>query len=81
MKANLLIATLIASGLALASAARAEDAMSKPMAKTDKMDKMEKTDAMSKDKMKKTDGMMDKKDNMAKDGMVKDGMAKDGMKH
>ena len=72
-----LFAAMIATGLAFAPAAFAEDAM-KPamkdskMKKTDKMDK--KTDAMSKtsDKMKKSDGMMDKKDTMiTKDEMTR----------
>jgi pentapeptide MXKDX repeat protein len=66
-----LVAAMLATGLAFAPAAFAEDAM-KPamkdgkMEKTDKMDK--KSDAMSKtsDKMKKSDGMMDKKDTMMK---------------
>ena len=72
-----LFAAVLATGLAFAPAAFAEDAM-KPamkdskMKKTDKMDK--KTDSMSKtsDKMKKSDGMMDKKDTM----MKKDEMTK-----
>jgi pentapeptide MXKDX repeat protein len=72
-----LFAAMLATGLAFAPAAFAEDAM-KPamkdsrMEKTDKMDK--KTDTMSKpsDKMKKSDGMMDKKDSM----MKKDEMTK-----
>ncbi len=72
-----LFAAMIATGLAFAPAAFAEDAM-KPamkdskMEKTDKMDK--RTDSMSKtsDKMKKSDGMMDKKDTM----MKKDEMTK-----
>ena len=72
-----LFAATIATALAFAPAAFAEDAM-KPamkdskMEKTDKMDK--KTDSMSKtsDKMKKSDGMMDKKDTM----MKKDEMTK-----
>ena len=72
-----LFAAMLATGLAFAPAAFAEDAM-KPAAKdskmetTDKMDK--KTDAMSKtsDKMKKSDGMADKKDTMTKkDEMTK----------
>ena len=71
------LAAMLATGLAFAPAAFAEDAM-KPamkdtkMEKTDKMDK--KTDSMSKtsDKMKKSDGMMDKKDTM----MKKDEMTK-----
>ncbi len=77
MKLRLLIAATIASGLAFAPAAFAEDTMSKPgMAKDSKMDsKMDKkTDAMSKesdDKMSKDGGMMDKKDSMSKDGMKK----------
>ena len=72
-----LFAAVLATGLAFAPAAFAEDAM-KPamkdskMEKTDKMDR--KTDSMSKtsDKMKKSDGMMDKKDTM----MKKDEMTK-----
>ena len=72
-----LCAAMLATGLAFAPAAFAENAM-KPamkdskMEKTDKMDK--KTDAMSKtsDKTKKSDGMMDKKDTM----MKKDEMTK-----
>ena len=77
MKTRLLFAAAIAAGLALAPAAFAEDAMSKPgMAKDTKMDsKMDKkTDAMSKepDKMQKPGiMMMDKKDSMSKDGMKK----------
>ena len=72
-----LFAAVLATGLAFAPAAFAEDAM-KPamkdskMEKTDKMDK--KTDSMSKtsDKMKKSDGMADKKDTMTKkDEMTK----------
>ena len=81
MKTRLLIAATIATGLAFAPAAFAEDAMSKPgMAKDSKMGTMDKkADTMSKgsDKMQKTDGMMDKKDTMSKDGMMK----KDGMKN
>ena len=79
MKLRLLIAATVASGLAFAPAAFAEDAMSKPgMAKDSKMDsKMDKkTDAMSNDKMSNTGGMMDKKDSMSKDNMSKDGMKK-----
>ena len=71
-----LFAAMIATGLAFAPAAFAEDAM-KPMAKDTKMDKMDnKTDTMSKpsDKMGKTDAMMDKKDTMSKDTMSKDKM-------
>ena len=71
-----LFVAMIATGLAFAPAAFAEDAMKPAMSKdkmqkTDKMDK--KTDAMSKssDKMKKSDGMMDKKDSMKKDEMTK----------
>ena len=72
-----LFAAMLATGLAFAPAAFAEDAM-KPamkdskMEKTDKMDK--KTDSMSKtsDKMKKSESMMDKKDTM----MKKDEMTK-----
>ena len=76
MKMRLLIASAIAAGLAIAPAAFADDAMSKPgMAKDSKMDsKMDKnTDAMSKgaDKMSNTGGMMDKKDSMSKDNMKK----------
>ncbi len=73
-----LFTAMIATGLAFAPAAFAEDAM-KPAMKDTKMDKMDKkTDAMSKssDKMEKTGGMMDKKDTMSKDGMSKDGMKK-----
>ena len=76
-----LVAAMLATTLAFAPAAFAEDAM-KPAMKDSKMekDKMDKkTDAMSdsSDKMKKTGGMMDKKDSMTKDGMMKkDGMAK-----
>jgi pentapeptide MXKDX repeat protein len=68
MKKRFLLATMIATGLALAPAAYAADSMKKSG-----MDKMEKKDAMAKpgDKMKKTGGMMDKKDSMAKDGMKK----------
>jgi len=71
MKTRFLLAAMIATGLAFAPAAFAEDAMKPAMSKDTKMDK--KTDAMSKesDKMKKTDGMMDKKDNMSKDNMKK----------
>ena len=80
MKTRLLVAATIATGLAFAPAAFAEDAMSKPgMAKDSKMDKMDKkTDSMSKesDKMQKAGGMMDRKDTMAKDSMSKDGMKK-----
>jgi len=68
-----LFAAMIATGLAFAPAAFAEDAM-KPAMKDTKMDKMDKkTDTMSKpsDKMEKTGGMMDKKDTMSKDGMKK----------
>ena len=74
---TLLLAAAVATGLAFAPAAFAEDAMSKPgMAKDTKMDnKMDKkTDAMAKpsDKMQKPDTvMMDKKDSMSKDGMKK----------
>jgi pentapeptide MXKDX repeat protein len=73
-----LFAALLVTGLALAPAAFAEDAM-KP--KDAKMDKMDKKDSMSKgsmasDKMEKTGGMMDKKDSMSKDSMSKDGMKK-----
>ena len=77
MKTRLLFAAAIAAGLAVAPAAFAEDAMSKPgMAKDTKMDsKMDKkTDTMSKepDKMQKSGAtMMDKKDSMSKDGMKK----------
>jgi pentapeptide MXKDX repeat protein len=77
MKTRLLFAAAIAAGLAVAPAAFAEDAMSKPgMAKDTKMDsKMDKkTDAMSKepDKMQKSGTMMmDKKDSMSKDGIKK----------
>jgi pentapeptide MXKDX repeat protein len=70
MKTRLLLAALVATGLAAAPAAFAADDMHKGgMAK----DKMEKKESMSKssDKMKKTDGKMDKKDNMSKDGMKK----------
>lgn len=74
---TLLLAAAVATGLAFAPAAFAEDAMSKPgMAKDTRMDnKMDKkTDTMSKpsDKMQKSDTMMmDKKDSMPKDGMKK----------
>ena len=76
MKSRLLLAAAIATGLALAPAAFAEDSMSKPGMSKDKMeksDKMEKKDGMSKssDNMKKTGGMMDKKDTMSKDDMKK----------
>ena len=78
MKMRFLFAVLIASSCAVAPAAFAEDAMSKPTMAKDKinnaMDKMDKkTDAMSNssDKMKKSDGMMDKKDSMSKDSMKK----------
>jgi pentapeptide MXKDX repeat protein len=73
-----LFAAMIATGLAFAPAAFAEDAM-KPAMQDTKMDKMDKkTDSMSKssDKMEKTGGMMDKKDVMSKDGMKKDEMKK-----
>ena len=72
-----LFAAMLATGLACAPAAFAEDAM-KPAMKDSKMEKSEKmdkkTDSMSKtsDKMKKSDGMMDKKDTM----MKKDEMTK-----
>jgi pentapeptide MXKDX repeat protein len=75
---RILFAAMVATGLALAPAAFAEDAM-KPAMKDTKMDKMDKkTDAMSKpsDKMEKTGGMMDQKDTMSKDSMSKDGMKK-----
>ena len=70
MKTRLLLAATLATGLALAPAAFAEDAM-KPMAKDTKMDK--KTDARVKpsDKMEKPGGLMDKKDTMSKDSMKK----------
>jgi pentapeptide MXKDX repeat protein len=74
---TLLLAAAVATGLAFAPAAFAEDVMSKPgTAKDTKMDnKMDKkTDAMAKpsDKMQKSDTMMmDKKDSMSKDGMKK----------
>jgi pentapeptide MXKDX repeat protein len=77
MTKRVLFAAAIAVGLAVAPAAFAQDAMSKPgMAKDTKMDgKMDKkTDAMSKesDKMQKSGTMMmDKKDSMSKDGMKK----------
>ena len=76
MTTRLLFAAAIAAGLAVAPAAFAEDAMSKPgMAKDVKMDsKMDKkTDAMSKepDMQKSGTMMMDKKDSMSKDGMKK----------
>jgi pentapeptide MXKDX repeat protein len=70
-------AAMLATGLAVAPAAFAQDTV-KPamkdskMKKTDKMDK--KTDAMSKTsgKMKKSDSMMDKKDPMiTKDEMTR----------
>jgi pentapeptide MXKDX repeat protein len=73
-----LFAAMIATGLALAPAAFAQDAM-KPMAKDTKTDKMDKkTDTMAKpsDKMETSGGMMDKKDTMSKDSMSKDGMKK-----
>jgi pentapeptide MXKDX repeat protein len=71
-----LFAAMIATGLAFAPAAFAEDAM-KPMSKDTKMDHMDKKDSMSKsDGMKKPDAMMDKKDSMSKDSMSKDKMAK-----
>jgi len=74
MKTRFLLAAMIATGLAVAPTAFAQDAMKPAMAK-DKKDTMDnkKTDAMSKesDKMKKTDGMMDKKDSMSKDNMKK----------
>ena len=72
-----LFAAMLATDLAFAPAAFAEDAM-KPAMKDSKMEKTEKmdkkTDPMSKtsDKMKKSDGMMDKKDTM----MKKDEMTK-----
>jgi pentapeptide MXKDX repeat protein len=71
-----LFAAMIATGLAFAPAAFAQDAM-KPAMKDTKMDKMDKkTDAMAKpsDKMEKAGGTMDKKDTMSKDGMKKDQM-------
>jgi pentapeptide MXKDX repeat protein len=73
MKTRFLLAAAIATGLALAPAAFAEDAMSKPGMAKDKMDKMEMKDGVSKasGRMKKTDGMMDKKDSMSKDDMKK----------
>jgi pentapeptide MXKDX repeat protein len=74
-----LFAAMIATGLAFAPAAFAEDAMKPAMSKDTKMDKMDKkTDAMSNssDKMEKAGGMMDKKDTMSKDSMSKDGMKK-----
>jgi len=71
-----LFAAMLATGLAFAPAAFAEDAMKPAMKdskieKTEKMDK--KTDTMSKtsDKMKKSDGMMDKKDTMMKKDEMK----------
>jgi len=73
MKTRFLLAAMIATGLAVAPTAFAQDTM-KPAMSKDKMDNMDKkTDAMSKesDKMKKTDGMMDKKDSMSKDNMKK----------
>jgi len=71
-----LFAALIVSGLVLAPAAFAEDAM-KP--KDAKMDKMDKKDSMSKsDKTEKTGGMMEKKDGMSK-GSMSNGMKKDEM--
>jgi len=72
MKKQFLLATMIATGLALAPAAFAEDAM-KPAATKSSMDKMDKkkSDAMDKKSgMKKSDGMM-KSDAMKKDGMSK----------
>jgi pentapeptide MXKDX repeat protein len=73
---TLLLAATVATGLAFAPAAFAQDAMSKPgMAKDTKMDnKMDKkTDTMSKpdDKMQSSGTMMDKKDTLSKDGMKK----------
>jgi len=71
-----LFAAMLATGLAFAPAALAEDAM-KPAMKDSKMEKTEKmdkkTDTMSKtsDKMKKSDGMMDKKDTMMKKDEMK----------
>lgn len=75
MKTRFLFAATIATGLALAPAAFAQDAM-KPAMKDTKMDK--KTDTMAKpaDKMETSGGMMDKKDTMTKDTMSKDGMKK-----
>ena len=73
---KMIFAVMLATGLAFAPAAFAQDAM-KPAMKDSKMekDKMDKkTDAMSKasDKMKKSDHMMDKKDTMMKkDEMMK----------
>jgi pentapeptide MXKDX repeat protein len=70
-----LVAAMLATGLAFAPAAFAEDAM-KPAMKDSKMDKThkaaKKTDSMSKTsaKMKKSDGMMDKKDNEGRDDEV-----------
>ena len=70
MKARIALAALIESGLAFAPAAYAEDAMSKPMAKTDKMEKMDKKKhAKSHDKMKKSGDMMEHKDSMPKGEM------------
>ena len=69
MTKPILLAALIATGLAFAPAAAfAEDAM-KPAMSKDNMAKKDDKDKMTKssDKMKKTDGMMDKKDAMSKD--------------
>ena len=75
MTKQILLAAMIATGLALAPAAFADDMM-KPGATKSSMDK-KKSDAMNKkDGMKKSDGMM-KSDGMSKsDGMKKDGMSK-----
>ena len=75
MKTRLLLAA-IATGLAFAPAALAEDSMSKtgmPKDKMEKSDTMKKKDGMTKssDTMKKSGGMMDKKDGMSKDDMKK----------
>ena len=70
-----LFAVMLATGLAFAPAAFAQDAMKPAMndskMEKDKMDK--KTDTMSKtsDTMKKSDGMMDKKDTMMKKDEMK----------
>jgi len=60
MKTRFLLAAMIATGLAVAPTAFAQDTM-KPAMSKDKMDNMD----------KKTDGMMDKKDSMSKDNMKK----------
>ncbi len=76
MKTRLLVAVAVATGLAFAPVAFAEDAMKPGMAKDMKKDTMmeKKTDTMmdkKTDTMAKPGAMMDKKDSMSKDGMKK----------